>query len=114
MKKKPYFWPVLGAFIALFIFQASASFGAVTKEATNTRDAYAPFEEILQITPSNSTEYSPPLRGCIVEADGDLALVASKNTSGATVTITVKASQLVPVLITKVMASTTATVVCGR
>jgi hypothetical protein len=86
---------------------------AVTKDATNTRDAYAPFEELIQITPSNSTVYNPPLRGCIVEVAGDLAIETSKGDSS--VIITVVAAQLVPAMITKVLATgTTATVICGR
>lgn len=85
---------------------------AQTSSATNTRDAYAPFEEILQITPSDVTTYDPPLRGCIVEVAGDLELSTVK--SGSDVTITVIVGQLVPAMIDQVKSGTTATVVCGR
>lgn len=103
------------AFLALFVvfsMAAATSQAAQTKNAQNTLDAYAPFEEILQITASDSTTYDPPLRGCIVEGAGDLALQTTKGSG--TVTITVIAGQMIPAMITKVMAATTATVVCGR
>jgi len=85
---------------------------AQTKEATRTRDAYAPFEDLIQITPSDVTTFSPPLRGCIVEVAGDLDINPIKSASNVVITVVV--GQLIPVIITKVRAATTATVVCGR
>ena len=87
---------------------------AQTRQAERTLDAYAPFEELLQVTPSNSTTYSPPLRGCIVESVGGGTDLVITTTKGSSVTITVAAGQLIPAMITVVGASTTATVICGR
>ncbi len=100
--------------VALFISVISVSaYAAQTKSATKTRDAYAPFEDLIQITASDVTTYDPPLRGCIVEVAGDLAVTPIK--SAASVVITVLAGQLIPVMIDQVLATgTTATVVCGR
>lgn len=96
--------------ISLFGYQAHA---AQTKAARKTLDAYAPFEDLIQITPSDATVYDPPLRGCIVEVAGDLAINPIKSSSN--VTITVVAGQMIPVLMTQVLSTgTTATVVCGR
>ena len=100
------------AFVAILLTLAQKANAAQTYDAKNTRDAYAPFEEVLQITASDSTTYDPPLRGCIVEADGDLVITPIKNASS--VTITVIAGQLVPAMISKVNTGTSATVVCGR
>lgn len=83
-----------------------------TKYADRTLDAYAPFEELVQVTPADSPAIDPPYRGCIVEVAGDLVVATSKGT--ADVTLTVVAGQLVPAMITNVKTGTTATVVCGR
>lgn len=108
-------------FTALLVIVFSMAFGSMfaysqqTSSATNTRDAYAPFEELIQVTPSDATTYDPPLRGCIVESIGggtNLVLTPVKNSSS--VTVTVIAGQLIPAMISKVGASTTATVICGR
>jgi len=93
-------------------FYTNAASAAQTKEAQRTLDAYAPFEEALSITASDSTTYTPPLRGCIVTAGGNLVLTPIKNAT--TVTIAVTAGQIIPIMISKVNASTTASVVCGR
>ena len=85
---------------------------AQTNEAQRTLDAYAPFEDLIQITPSDVTVFSPPLRGCIVEVAGDLDINPIKSASNVVITVVV--GQLIPVIITKVRAATTATVVCGR
>ena len=95
--------------ISLSGYQAHA---AQTKAARKTLDAYAPFEDLIQITPSDATVYVPPLRGCIIEVAGDLDINPIKSASN--VVITVVAGQLIPFIITKVRAATTATVVCGR
>ena len=95
--------------VSLFSYQAHA---AQTRAARKTLDAYAPFEDLIQITPSDVTTYDPPLRGCIIEVAGDLDINPIKSASN--VVITVVAGQLIPVIITKVRAATTATVVCGR
>jgi hypothetical protein len=103
------------AFIALFVavlMPFVAAHAAQTKKAERTLDAYAPFEELLQITPSNSTTYSPPLRGCIVEVAGDLAIETTK--AASEVVITVIVGQMIPAMISKVKTGTTATIVCGR
>jgi len=101
------------AVAALICFTSHAAIAAQTKEATRTRDAYAPFEELIAITPSSATIFTPPLRGCIVEAAGDLEIATIKGDSN--VVITVVAGQLIPALITEVSeVGTTATVVCGR
>lgn len=101
------------SYFLFFSFFVSSAFAAQDKQATNTRDAYAPFEELIQVTPSDATTYDPPLRGCIIETAGDIALETSKGDSS--VTITVLAGQIIPALITKVLATgTTATAVCGR
>jgi hypothetical protein len=107
---------ILALLVAFGLFVAiDTGNAAQTKSARNTLDAYAPFEELIQVTPSDSTTYDPPLRGCFVESiagGSDLVLTPSKNSSS--VTLTVIAGQLVPVIIDKVGASTTATVLCGR
>ena len=95
--------------VSLFSYQAQA---AQTRAARKTLDAYAPFEDLIQITPSDATVYDPPLRGCIVEVAGDLTINPIKSSSN--VTITVVAGQMIPVLMTQVLVATTATVVCGR
>ena len=100
--------------ISLSGYQAHA---AQTKAARKTLDAYAPFEDLIQITPSDATTYDPPLRGCIVEVAGDLVLNMIKgdaNIGSADITITVLAGQVVPAIIDQVLAATTATVACGR
>lgn len=103
----------LGLLVAfLLVAPFEKAYAQQTKSATNTRDAYAPFEEVLQITASDVTTYDPPLRGCIVETAGDLTITPIKNASS--VTITVIAGQLIPAMISKVNTSTTATIVCGR
>lgn len=96
------------------VFFAGAAQAAQTSLARNTLDAYAPFEEFLQVTPSDVTTYDPPLRGCIVESVGGGTDLVVTTTKGSSVTITVAAGQLIPALITMVGASTTATVICGR
>lgn len=99
----------------LSLFLLHVADAAQTKFATDTLDAYAPFEELIQVTPSDATVYSPPLRGCIVESVGggtNLVLTPTKNASS--VTITVAAGQLIPVMASMIGASTTATVICGR
>lgn len=110
--KNIYFWPVFVLVFSLVAVYAIAANAAQTKKAERTLDAYAPFEELLQITPSNSTTYSPPLRGCIVEVAGDLAIETTK--AASEVVITVIVGQMIPAMISKVKTSTTATVVCGR
>ncbi|MGR3219250.1 MAG: spike base protein, RCAP_Rcc01079 family [Candidatus Anammoxibacter sp.] len=101
------------AVIVLVCFMASQAQAAQTKDAKRTLDAYAPFEDLIQITASDATTYDPPLRGCIVEVAGTLAINPIKST--ANVTITVIAGQMIPVIMTQVLSTgTTATVVCGR
>jgi len=102
-----------GLFCAAIVGFSAYSHAAQSGNATNTRDAYAPFEDLIQITPSDVTVYDPPLRGCIIEAPGDIAINPIK--SAVNVTISVLKGQLVPVIMTQVLATgTTATVVCGR
>lgn len=96
-------------FVSTLTLQA---FAAQTRDAERTLDAYAPFEELIQVSGSDDLSYDPYLRGCIIETAGDLYVQTAKG--DATVTITVAANQLVPALITKVMASTDSTQVCGR
>lgn len=75
--------------------------------------ANAPFQEVFAITPSDSTTYSPPLRGVIITVAGDIAIKTAANTTA--VTIAVIKGQLIPALITHVMATnTTASSVGGR
>lgn len=104
---------IAAAFFCAAIF-AFSSFGyaAQTKDAQNTLDAYAPFEDFIQITPSDVTEYDPPLRGCIIEVAGDIAINPIKSSS---MVLSVLKGQLVPVIMTQVLLTgTTATVACGR
>lgn len=101
--------------VALF---ATSSYAAVTTDAKNLRDAYSPFRDLFDVTPSNSTVYDPPLRGCIVEVAGDVSLNMEKG-DGATgvsdVIVTVVAGQLIPVIADQILfTSTTATLVCGQ
>ena len=91
---------------------SSSSYAAKTRDAVNTLDAAAPFEDLFQITPSDATVYTPPLRGCIIEAAGDVVFKPIKSASN--VTISVLKGQLIPVITTQVRAATTATLVCGR
>ena len=99
-------------FATLFAFSVSG-YAVQTKQATNTRDSYAPFEDLFQVTPSDATVYDPPLRGCIIEVAGDIAINPIKSASN--VTISVLKGQLIPVLMTQVLSTgTTATMVCGR
>lgn len=108
---------IIAVTVLLSLSGTHVALSAQTPGHTNTRDAYAPFEEILQITPSDATTYSPFLRGCIVEVAGDLVLNMAKGDAAegvADVTITVLAGQVVPAMIFQVMAATTATVACGR
>lgn len=108
---KPFlFFAVLGFFCAL-MFSTHGN-AAQTKDATNTLDAYAPFEELIQITASDVTVYDPPLRGCIIETDGDVVLSTIKGDSN--VTISVLKGQIVPALIDQVRAATTSALTCGR
>ena len=96
----------------IIVFSVSSQ-AVQTKDATNTRDAYAPFEDLFQVTPSDATVYDPPLRGCIIEVAGDIAINPVKSASN--VTISVLKGQLIPVLMTQVLSTgTTATMVCGR
>lgn len=100
-------------FCAAIVVFSSSSYAVKTRDAVNTLDAAAPFEDLIQITPSDATVYDPPLRGCIAETAGDIAFNPIKSTSN--VTVTVLKGQLVPVLTTQILATgTTATVVCGR
>ena len=100
------------AIVALVSLSAHAQ-AAQTKPATNTRDAYAHFEDLIQITPSDATVQDPPLRGCIVEIAGDLAMNPIK--SDDNVTLSVLKGQLIPLIMTQVLLTgTTATVSCGR
>ena len=105
-------------FLGLFLFPllvavVMPSYAAQTKPAEDSNAAYAPFTELIQVTASDVTTYSPALRGCIIETAGDIAVNTEKGDSS--VTITVLAGQLIPALITQVLATgTTATMVCGR
>ena len=105
---------ISAALLCIAIFAISfPAYAQQTKPAQRTLDAYAPFEDFIQITPSDSTEYDPPLRGCIIEVAGDLAMNPIK--SAANITLTVLKGQLVPVIMNQVLATgTTATVSCGR
>ena len=102
-------------FIAgLLLSLNSSAFSAQTSQAQRTLDANSPYEEFLQVTPSDVTTYDPPLRGCIVEAIGAGTNFIITTTKGASVTITVVAGQEIKAMITKVHAATNATVICGR
>ena len=102
-----------GLFFATLLVFSVSGYAVQTKSATNTRDSYAPFEDLFQITPSDATVYDPPLRGCIIEAAGDIAITPIK--SAASVIISVLKGQLIPVMTDQVLATgTTATMVCGR
>lgn len=99
--------------ISLSICLCMSAYAAQTSQAQKTLDAYSPFEELIQVTASDSTTYNPPLRGCIIEVAGDLAVETIKGDSS--VIITVVSGQLVPALMTKILATgTTATAICGR
>lgn len=84
----------------------------VTYQYDQTHAAHAPFSELLSITPSNSATYSPPLRGLIVTASGDIQVETENGDSDITFAAT--AGQLIPALITQVKTGTTATVLGGR
>ncbi len=100
--------------ICALLFLTSDAFSAQTSQAQRTLDANAPYEEFLQVTPSDVTTYDPPLRGCIVESVSGGTNLIITTTKGASVTITVIAGQEIKAMITKVGASTNATVICGR
>lgn len=85
---------------------------AQDKSATDTNAAYAPFTEVLNITTSDVTVYDPPLRGLIVNVAGDVVIETEKGDAEAT--IAAVQGQVIPALITKVKAASTATVVGGR
>ena len=98
--------------LAIFVF-SSSGYAQKTRDAVNTLDATAPFEDLIQITASDITVYDPPLRGCIAETAGDIAFTPIK--SAASVIVTVLKGQLVPVITDQILATgTTATLVCGR
>ena len=105
-------------FIAALFFVAALQFASnanasQTRLAEDTNAAYAPFTELIQVTPSDVTVYAPALRGCIIETSGAIAVNTEKGDSS--VVITVAAGQLIPAMITQVLATgTTATMVCGR
>lgn len=104
---------IITALFVLTIGVFPSAQAAQTKDAIDTLAAYAPFEDLIQITPSDVTTYDPPLRGCIVEVAGDLALNPIKSASN--VTLSVLKGQLVPAIVTQVLSTgTTATVSCGR
>ncbi len=105
---------ILFVIFSIFLSGAPAR-AAVTKEATNTRDAYAPLEEFLLITPSDVTTYNPPMRACYVSATtGGAVLTITPVKNASSVSITVIDGGWIPVMASKINASTTATVVCGR
>lgn len=86
---------------------------SVTDAATNKRDAYSPFQEIVTVTPSDSVPFSPPLRGVICTVAGNVAIKTEKNQTA--VTVAMLQGQLLPAMITHVMSTnTTGTVVGGR
>jgi len=82
-----------------------------SQHAENSLDAAAPFEEVLAITASDITIYSPPLRGLIVMEDGDVVIETVKGDSA--VTIAALKGQIIPAMITKVKAGSV-DVVGGR
>ena len=85
---------------------------AQDKLATDTNAAYAPFADVLDVTASDATTYDPPLRGLIVNVAGNVVIETVKGDAEAT--IAAVQGQVIPALITKVKAATTATVVGGR
>jgi hypothetical protein len=104
----------LALLIALFVPFVAAQ-AQQTKKAQNTLDAYAPLEEFIAITPSNSTTYDPPLRACYVsDISGGATVVLTPTKNASAVTFTVVAAAWIPVMAEKVNASTTATLICGR
>ncbi len=108
--KKIACFALLMVFFAPFLAEAQQ-----TKKAQNTLDAYAPLEEFIAITPSNSTTYDPPLRACYVsDISGGATVVLTPVKNASTVTFTVAAGSWIPVMSSKVNASTTATLICGR
>ena len=79
---------------------------------TDTNAAYAPFSDVVAITPHASNTIDPPLRGIIATSDGNLQVKAVN--SAAAVTFPVKAGQIVPIICDIVGTDTTAGVVGGR
>lgn len=100
---------LVGFFLSLHFRSADA---AQSDYARNSLDAYAPFEELLNITASDDVTYDPPLRGCIIESDGNLQVTPVKNSSP--VTLAVIGGQVLPIIIETVNSATTATISCGR
>ena len=106
---------VMGSFFLclLLVNSLGVAQAAQTSQAQRTLDAYAPFEELIQVTASDVLIYDPPLRGCMIEVAGDIVLATIKGDSNVTLTVVV--GQLVPAMITQVRATgTTAIAVCGR
>jgi len=80
---------------------ANQAYAAVTDDAKNLRDAYSPFRDLFDVTPSDVTEYDPPLRGCIVEVAGDVSFNMERGDAAigsSDVIVTVIVAQLLPVI----------------
>jgi len=83
----------------------------MTTQYRKTPDA--PATHLEAVTPSDSTTYDPPLRALFVGGAGNLAVIAEDDAAAVTMT-GVPAGSLVPVMVKKVMStSTTATNIVG-
>lgn len=85
---------------------------AVTEQYAKTKDASAPFRELLAITPLDATTYDPPLRGLIVSVAGNV-IVETERGAGS-VTIAAIQGQVIDAMITVVNTATTSVVIGGR
>ena len=78
---------------------------SVDKGYENLNSSMSPCSEVLDITPSDATEFKPHLRGISTAIDGLVAIETLKGDAPATVFL--KAGVLYPAFITKVLATGT-------
>jgi len=78
------------------------------------RISLGPGEHLAAITPSDTTTYSPPLRGLWVGGAGNVAVLAVGDTAPQTITGVPVGTFINWILVSKVMATnTTATLILG-
>lgn len=85
----------------------------MAKKTPNRDDPYfnGPATDAVSVTPSDSTEYDPPLRSLYITAAGNISV---RTVAQTTITIAVPANFLLPLAVDKVNATnTTSTGIIG-